>query len=491
MGSLLGWSVQQLQRDLARKAVSAEETFAQCIARAKQTENLNAFVTLTEELGAKQAVEVDAALSSGRHGRLPLAGVPVAVKDNFCVRGVRTTCGSRMLKSFTPPYSATVVDRLVRAGAILVGKTNLDEFGMGSGCVDSVHGATSNAWNAKCVSGGSSGGSAVAVAVGAAVAALGSDTGGSTRNPASYNGVVGLKPSYGAVSRVGLVPLVNSMDVPGIFGRSVDDVASVLNVVSGWDKNDATTVQNKVFVNLPMKSRIDGLRIGIPVDYLTEHLSDEVVSAWRDVASRLEAGGAAVEEVRMPHTRHSIAVYSVLNQCEVASNMARYTSLAFGLRGDSTGSTEQLYAQSRALGLGDVVRRRVLCGNYFLLAKNYSDYFLKALQVRRRIVEDFNAVWASGIDMLLTPVTLSDAPTSAEFMSRDARAQSADQDFCTQPANMAGVPAVALPVRLSSRGLPLSLQLIAPPFHEEILLGAASFIEEFAEFHRLRCGGTN
>jgi len=484
MASLLTWSVHRVQKELSAKTITAAEIFEKHLARSKNVEKLNAFVGLTPDVGRCAAEAVDKARDIRQ---FPLAGVTIAVKDNFCVRGVRTTCGSRMLGSFVPSYSATVVDRLINAGAMMVGKTNLDEFGMGSGCVDSIHGATKNAWDSNCVSGGSSGGSAVAVASGAATAALGSDTGGSTRNPASYNGVIGLKPTYGVLSRAGLIPLVNSMDVPGVLARRVDDVASLFNVMSGWDNKDSTTVRKIVKVDVTEEANVRGLCVGIPVEYFTEEISDEVAQTWRKVAAQFAEAGATVKEVKLPHTAHSIAVYSVLNQCEVASNMARYTGQAFGFRGDSNDSTEQLYAQSRALGLGDVVRRRILCGNYFLLSKNYSSYFKKAMQVRRLIFEDFLNVWRSGIDVLLTPVTLSDAPLSKDFLSRDARTQSATQDYCTQPTNMAGVPAVSIPISLSSRGLPLSLQLVAPHYEENRLLKTAKFLESVNGFQNLMC----
>lgn len=476
--SLLNWTIQHLKKSLKDKTINKSEIINQSISRAIETRHLNAFVTITEKLANKQASNLDESL--------PLYGVPIAIKDNFCVKHVKTTCGSRILSNFTPTYSATVVERLFQAGAILIGKTNLDEFGMGSGCVDSIHGPTYNQWNSQCISGGSSGGSAVAVASGAVVAALGSDTGGSTRNPASYNGVVGFKPTYGSVSRSGLIPLVNSMDVPGILARNVSDITEIFNVISGWDKNDSTTVKTVPKVKT-LKTNLKGITIGIPLDYYTEYLSNDVLKAWTELSTRLSESGAVVKEVRLPHTKHSIAVYSVLNQCEVASNMARYTGLGYGLRGESTESTEQLYAETRAIGLGDVVRRRILCGNYFLLSENYSTYFEKALRVRRRIVQDFDTIFSSGVDVLLTPVTLSDAPLMETFKSKDSREQSALQDFCTQPANMAGIPAIALPVGLSTRGLPISLQLMAQRGGDALLLGVAKCIEDDVGFHKLPC----
>lgn len=389
-----------------------------------------------------------------------------------------------MLKDFVPSYNATVYQRLASAGAILVGKTNMDEFGMGSGCVDSIFGATKNVWNKDCIAGGSSGGSAVAVASGFCSAALGSDTGGSTRNPAAYCGVVALKPTYGLLSRHGLIPLVNSMDVPGILTRTVDDCVEIFNLTAGHDPFDSTTVK-KPFkkIVLPQDEELDTskLRIGIPREYHCDGLSPEVLETWMNVADLLERNGAEVKEISMPYTSSSIFVYSILNQCEVSSNMSRYDGIEYGHRADDETSTEQLYAKTRAEGFNNVVKNRILGGNYFLLRKNYENSFLKALKVRRLISDDFVKAFSS-VDLLLTPTTLSDAPLLSEFTKNHNRDQCAVQDFCTQPANMAGVPAISIPIQLSSNDLPISLQLMAPNFSEYKLFKVAKFIENSVDF---------
>lgn len=393
-----------------------------------------------------------------------------------------------MLKDFVPSYNATVYQRLENAGAILVGKTNMDEFGMGSGSVDSIFGATKNIWskdlNNPTISGGSSGGSATAVASGFCSAALGSDTGGSTRNPASYCGVVGFKPTYGLLSRHGLIPLVNSMDVPGIITRTVEDCVDIFNVIAGPDRFDSTTVK-KPFkqISLPSGEDLDitNIRIGIPREYNCEGLSSEVLEIWTKVADLLEMSGAEVKEVSMPYTSSSIFVYSILNQCEVSSNMSRYDGIEFGHRADDETSTEHLYAKSRAEGFNSVVKNRILTGNYFLLRKNYESHFLKALKVRRLISQDFVKAFRS-VDLLLTPTTLSDAPFLKDFKNSNNRDQCAVQDFCTQPANMAGIPAISVPIKLSSNALPLSLQLMGPNFSEETLFKVAKFIENSVDF---------
>lgn len=394
----------------------------------------------------------------------------------------------RMLKDFVPTYNATVYERLERAGAILVGKTNMDEFGMGSGTVDSIYGPTKNIWSSDLenplIAGGSSGGSAVAVAAGFCSAAFGSDTGGSTRNPASYCGVVGFKPTYGLLSRHGLIPLVNSMDVPGIITRTVGDCVDIFNVVAGSDQYDSTTVK-KTFkhIALPLVEdlSVKSIKIGIPREYNCHGLSPEVLEIWTKVADILENSGAEVKNVSMPYTSSSIFVYSILNQCEVSSNMSRYDGVEFGHRADDERSTEHLYAKTRAEGFNSVVKNRILTGNYFLLRKNYESHFLKALKVRRLISDDFVKTFSS-VDLLLTPTTLSDAPLLKDFTQNNNRDQCAVQDFCTQSANMAGVPAISIPIKLSKNNLPLSLQLMGPNFSEETLLKVAKFIENSVDF---------
>lgn len=320
--------------------------------------------------------------------------------------------------------------------------------------------------------------------------AIGSDTGGSTRNPASYCGVVGFKPSYGLVSRHGLIPLVNSMDVPGIFARNVTDCTLVLNGIAGPDSYDSTTVKRPYQpIELPDIDSIDmrKIRIGIPKEYHCQSLSQEVLDTWRMVADILEKNGSQLRQVTLPHTAHSIVVYSILNQCEVASNMARYDGIEYGHRADVDISTEELYAKTRAEGFNTVVKGRILAGNWFLLKKNYDKYFEKALRVRRLIAQDFKNVFettntSEQVDILLTPTTLSDAPLYKEFVSLTNREQCSVQDFCTQSANMAGIPAISIPIRLSQNGLPISLQLMSRNWNEELLLTVAKWIEAKVEF---------
>lgn len=324
------------------------------------------------------------------------------------------------------------------------------------------------------------------MATGTCYAALGSDTGGSTRNPASYCGLVGLKPTYGLVSRCGLVPLLNSMDVPGILARTVDDAALMLNAIAGPDPSDPTTVQREYRpIALPETIDVSGLSIGIPKEYGVPGMSEEVRACWDEVSRQLAEAGANIVPVSLPHTDYSIVCYSVLNRCDVASNLACYDGVEYGHRADEWSTAHELYKKTRSEGFNDVVKGRILVGNYFLLAENYTEYYVKAMKMRRLIARDFDDVWDDNVDLLLTPTTLTEAPRYDEFVSLDNQTQCLIQDHCTQPANMAGLPAINVPIRLSRGGLPLSLQLMAPSFHERRLLTAAKWIEQTVRFPRL------
>ncbi|KAB0405369.1 hypothetical protein E2I00_014466, partial [Balaenoptera physalus] len=428
---------------LKQGQVTPTELCQRCLSLIKKTKFLNAYITVSEEVALKQAEESEKRYKKGL-SLGDLDGIPVAVKDNFSTAGIETTCASNMLKGYVPPYNATVVQKLLDQGALLMGKTNLDEFAMG---------------------------------------ALGSDTGGSTRNPAAHCGVVGLKPSYGLVSRHGLIPLVNSMDVPGILTRCVDDAAIVLGILAGHDPKDSTTIQDPVKpFTLPSLTDVSKLCIGIPKEYLTPELSSEVQSLWSKAANLFESEGAKVIEVSLPHTSYSIVCYHVLCTSEVASNMARFDGLEYGHRCDTDVSTEAMYAATRREGFNDVVRERILSGNFFLLKENYENYFVKAQKVRRLIARDFVNVFNSGVDVLLTPTTLSEAVPHTEFIREDNRTRSAQDDIFTQAVNMAGLPAVSVPMALSSQGLPIGLQFIGRAFCDQQLLTVAKWFEKRVQF---------
>lgn len=494
---MLSLTIKEASLALREGKISAVELCRKCLNRIKKTQHLNAFITVTEEQALSQAHEAEARYLKGKPKGL-LDGIPFAVKDNFSTDSIKTTCASRMLKDYTPPYNATVVQKLLDQGAVLVGKTNMDEFAMGSGCTDGAFGPVRNPWGYAApyrentgldpdsdwvVAGGSSGGSAAAVSSLTSYLALGSDTGGSTRNPGALCGVVSLKPTYGLLSRHGLIPLVNSLDVPGIITRSVGDASLVLDVLQGVDVKDSTTIPPPSSLT-PLLEDFDvrNLCVGIPKEYHAPGLSEETVEQWSRVADMFERAGARVEQVSLPHTQYSIVCYSVLCCAEVASNMARFDGLEYGHRSDTDSSTETMYAASRHEGFNDVVRGRILSGNYFLLKQNYEHYFLKAQKVRRLITDDFRVVFNSGVDVLLTPTTLSDAARYSDFTREDNQTRTQQEDVFTQPVNMAGLPAVSVPTALSRRGLPIGLQLIAPALQDKRLLSVAQWIEHRVGF---------
>ncbi|XP_055333723.1 glutamyl-tRNA(Gln) amidotransferase subunit A, mitochondrial-like [Paramacrobiotus metropolitanus] len=474
MRSLPAASIAHLRNALHSGSKTPEEILSVHQTAWEKSAALNAFVTSLFQHGSASA--------SQSQQQQPLQGIPFAVKDNFCIKGIPTTCASKMLQPFVPAYDATVVKRLRDAGAVLVGKTNMDEFAMGSGSVDSVVGPVKNPWNPLHIAGGSSGGSAVAVASGAAHFALGSDTGGSVRNPAGHCGIVGFKPSYGSVSRHGLIPLLNSTDVPSIFARLVEDVRTVFRVIAGCDIKDSTTFRK----TLPEeKADVKRLRIGVAKEYNVPELSDDMRECWMRVADALEEQGADVRSVSLPHSEYANACYTVLNTCDVASNMARYDGIEFGYRSNTDrSSTNALYAATRHEAFNEVVRGRILAGNFFLLKRNFQNYFVRAAQVRRLIAEDFQKAFDS-VDVILTPVTLTDAPSFPDFTAIDNRTQQEVQDLFTVGASLAGLPAVSVPVSWSARGLPMGMQLIAPFWRDYFLLDVAEILQHLVNFYHV------
>jgi len=445
--------------------------------RLEQTEpSLHAFVSPTPERARQEARRLDDLLSKG--GALaPLTGVGVAVKDNLCTNGVRTTCASRMLEGFVPPYEATATRRLWEAGAVLLGKTNLDEFAMGSTTETSAFGPTANPWDPTRVPGGSSGGSAAAVAAGQCDVALGSDTGGSIRQPASFCGVVGLKPTYGRVSRWGLVAFASSLDQVGPFARSVADAAAVLQVIAGHDPLDATSLDVPVpdYLAALHQEDLRGVRIGLLREAFAEGLDPEVEAAVRRAADHLQSLGCELVDVSCPRFQAGIATYYVIAPSEASANLARYDGVKYGLRqpgGDSLGT---MTALTRASGFGAEVQRRILIGTYALSAGYVDAFYRKALQVRTLIRQDFDQAFA-GVDLLLTPT----APTTA-FRAGDHTDDPLAlylADLLTIPANLAGLPAISVPCGFDSQGLPIGLQLMAPVLAEQRLLQVA---------HRYEC----
>jgi aspartyl-tRNA(Asn)/glutamyl-tRNA(Gln) amidotransferase subunit A len=417
---------------------------------------------------------------------LPLDGIPVAVKDLYCTKGVLTTAGSHILDGFCPPYESTVTEKLWQSGAVMLGKTNLDEFGMGSSNTTSWYGPVENPWrrpgdNRPLVPGGSSGGSAAAVAAHAALAATGTDTGGSIRQPASFCGIVGLKPTYGRCSRWGVIAYASSLDHPGPMGRTVRDVAILLQAIAGHDPKDSTSAPVPVpDYEAALTGDIRGLRVGVPREYRHEGMRIEMEIAWNDAWEWLRTAGAEPVEISLPLTKYALPAYYVIAPAEASSNLARYDGVRFGLRVESD-SLEEMYELTRAAGFGAEVRRRVLIGTYALSAGYYDAYYLKAQRVRTLIARDFASVFER-VDCILAPTAPSAAFAIGEMS--DDPVEMYLNDVFTVPANLAGLPAISVPARLLE-GLPIGLQVIGRAFDEETVLRVAQVLESAASFRHL------
>jgi aspartyl-tRNA(Asn)/glutamyl-tRNA(Gln) amidotransferase subunit A len=468
---------------LARGEITAEALTASSLDAIRRLDpRIRAFLHVDEAGALTQARSVDAKRQRGE--RLgPLAGLPIALKDVLCTRGQPTTAGSRILESFIPPYDAHVVNRLRQADAVLVGKTNLDEFAMGSSTENSAYKITSNPWDAQRVPGGSSGGSAAAVAAGMVPLALGSDTGGSIRQPASLCGVVGVKPSYGRVSRYGLIAFASSLDQIGPFGRTVADAALLLGVIAGHDARDSTCVKQPVPDYLQeLDQPAKDLTIGVPREFFGEGLDPEVDKAVREALRVYEALGARIKEVSLPHSQYALATYYLVATAEASSNLARYDGVHYGRRADS-GDLVEMYRRSRGEGFGPEVKRRIMLGAY-ALSSGYKDaYYLQALKVRRLIRDDFDRLFAD-CDVVAGPTS----PTTA-FRIGERQADPLAMylaDIYTVSANLAGIPGISLPCGFSQAGLPIGLQLLAAPFEEGRLFQTARMYEKATNWHTNR-----
>jgi len=450
-----------------------------CLARIDELNpQTNAFVSVDREAALAKADAVDAKRSSGGDVGL-LSGLPIGIKDNMCQTGTPTTCGSKMLANYKPPYDAHVVERLNAADGVIVGKLNMDEFAMGSSTETSVAGVTRNPWNAEHSPGGSSGGSAAAVAAGMVPLALGSDTGGSIRQPASFCGVVGMKPTYGRVSRFGLVAFASSLDQIGPFARDVEGASLLLQAIAGHDKRDTTSVDADVPDYVDCIDRpLEGLRVGIVDEHYGAGLDDEVQAAVRKSIDALEAAGATVKQVELPHAKYSVATYYLIAPSEASSNLARYDGIHYGYRSPNFDSKDDglvdLYCRSRGEGFGPEVKRRIMLGTYALSAGYYDAYYLRALKVRRRIREDYDKAFKE-VDVIAGPVCPSTAFRLGEKMD-DPLAMYLS-DVYTISANLAGIPGISVPCGLSDSGLPIGLQLQGPAFEEAKLLQVAKMAE--------------
>ncbi|MHB1303481.1 MAG: Asp-tRNA(Asn)/Glu-tRNA(Gln) amidotransferase subunit GatA [Acidiphilium sp.] len=480
--SMLDLSIAGALDALAAKKISALELAEAHIAAIEVLNpRLNAFITTTPDLARTQAKAADAARAKG--DAPALAGIPIAMKDLFCTEGVRTTAGSKILEPFIPPYESTVSAKLKAAGAVMLGKANLDEFAMGSSNITSGYGPVENPWQradgAKLVPGGSSGGSAAAVAARIAMGATGTDTGGSIRQPASFTGLAGIKPTYGRCSRFGIVAFASSLDQAGPMARTVEDCAIMLGAMSGFDERDSTSADRAVpDFRATCKRSVKGLRIGIPAEYRIDGMPAEIEKLWQSGIDWLRREGAEIVDISLPHTKYGLPVYYIVAPAEASSNLARYDGVRFGARAEGEDLIE-LYEKTRAAGFGAEVKRRIMIGTYALSAGYYDAYYLRAQKVRALILRDFTDAFAK-VDAILTPTAPSAAFAIGEKM--DDPVTMYLNDVFTVPSNLAGTPAMSVPAGLDANGLPLGLQVIGRHFDEETVFAVSGALERAAGF---------
>ena len=482
MASLTGLTMAAALDGLAKKEFSSTELTGAYVTAMEQARHLNAYVVETPEQALDMAKASDARRAKGAAGAMD--GLPLGIKDLYCTKGVQTTAGSHILEGFTPTYESTVTQKLWDAGAVMLGKLNLDEFAMGSANITSHFGNVESPWrkpgdNRPLVPGGSSGGSAAAVAAHAAIAATGTDTGGSIRQPASFTGIVGMKPTYGRCSRWGIVAFASSLDQAGPMTRSVTDASIMLGVMAGHDPKDSTSVDIAVpDYRAALEGSVKGLRVGIPKEYRVEGMPAEIEQQWQQGIDWLKEAGMVPVEVSLPHTKHALPTYYIIAPAEASSNLARYDGVRYGLRVEGD-TLDGLYENSRAAGFGAEVKRRVLIGTYVLSAGYYDAYYLKAQKIRTLIAEDFRKAYEQ-CDVILTPTSPSAAFAIGEKM--DDPVAMYMQDVFTVPANLAGIPGISVPSGLSADGLPLGLQVLGKAFDEEAVLKVGRVIEKAAAF---------
>lgn len=472
-------TAKELQELLHSKELSIADLTQATFQRIKDLDpKVDAFLALNEEQATKQAAEMDQ-IEAGERG--PLFGLPIGVKDNIVTEGLETTASSLILKGFNPIYNATVVDKLREAGMVIVGKLNMDEFAMGSSNENSYYKNTKNPWNLETVPGGSSGGSAAAVAAGEVPFSLGSDTGGSIRQPAAFCGVVGMKPTYGRVSRFGLIAYASSFDQIGPITRTVKDNALLLNAISGHDEKDSTSANVEVpDFTAALTGDIQGLRIGVPKEYFAEGVSEASKQAVKDALKVLEEKGATWEEISLPHSKYALSTYYILASSEASSNLSRFDGIRYGYRTEKAGSLLEFYMNTRSEGFGDEVKRRIMLGTYALSSGYYDAYYKKAQKVRTLIKQDFDKAFEN-FDVIVGPTTPTPAFKIGEIID-DPLTMYAN-DILTIPVNLAGVPAISVPCGFEG-GLPLGLQIIGNYFDEETVYRVADAFEQATEFHK-------
>ena len=462
---------------LQNKHFTAVELVTAYARQMEKTAGFNAYVTTCIDQALQQASTADANIASGISR--PLEGMPIAHKDLLCTQGIRTTASSKILENFIPPYESTVSGNLMNAGAICLGKLNLDQFGMGSTTANSHFGATKNPWGTDLVPGGSSGGSAVAVACCSAIATTGTDTGGSIRQPSAFCGVTGIKPTYGRCSRFGIIAYASSLDQVGTIGRTVQDCAIMLKHMAGFDSNDSTSADIPVpDFEAVLQQDIKGVKIGIPQEYRLDTMPSEIADVWDSGIQMLKQAGAEIMDISLPHTKYALPAYYIIACAEASSNLSRYDGVRYGLRVQGR-DLDHMYALTRAEGFGDEVIRRILMGTFVLSAGFYDAYYIKAQKVRRLVANDFTEAFKS-VDVLLTPITPS--PAFHRHENQDDPVKMYLNDVFSVTLNMAGLPGLSLPISLNKDGLPLGLQLIGRAFDEETVFKVGSALEKQANF---------
>lgn len=487
MSSLTSLSASDMRDGLVEGKFSAVDLVNAHLDRIESTNgSLNSFITVSKDSAKSAAIEADKVLKEKGKDSPVFTGIPVSIKDQLVTKDIRTTCGSKILENFIPPYDGTAVKRLIEKGAIIVGKTNQDQFGMGSSTEYSHFGAAKNPWNQACVPGGSSGGSAISVSAGQSPISLGTDTGGSIRQPAALTGVYGLKPTYGRVSRYGAVAYASSLDQIGPFARTVSDLALVMEIISGVDKRDSTSMKVEVpkyreelltWANRDLK----GIRVGVPKEVVKEGVDPEVFKVFTDTQDKLKSLGAEIVEIALPHVEYSLAAYYITALAEASSNLARFDGIRYGHRAESFSSLDDLYERSRAEGFGPEVRRRIMIGSFVLSSGYYDAYYKKAQQIRTLIINDYRTAFTNLCDLILTPVS----PSVAFKIGEKSTASPLTMylaDIFTVPINLAGLPAISIPTALSSGKLPIGMQLVGPLFSESLLLGMGSVFEREMNF---------
>lgn len=474
---------------LVNKEITSLELTQAVLVRIDEVEgDVQAYLTITREEALAQAKAVDEKIAKGEEIAF-LEGIPGAIKDNICTKGIKTTCASKILQKFVPPYDATVMQKLEAQNPVVLGKTNLDEFAMGGSTENSAYHPTCNPWNTDCVPGGSSGGSAAAVAAGTAVWALGSDTGGSIRQPASFCGVVGMKPTYGRVSRYGLVAYASSLDQIGPITKDVTDCAHILNIIAGRDEMDSTSLDVQVpdFTKALVQD-VKGLKIGLPKEYFVKGMDPEVEAAVKNGVKELEKLGAEVVEISLPNTDYAISTYYLIAPAEAATNLARYDGVSYGERAEDASDLVEMMTKTRTQYLGEEVKRRIMIGNYALSAGYYDAYYLKALKVRRLVKEDYDKAFKD-VDVIICPAAPSVAYKIGEKIANPLEMYL--QDACTVPLNLAGLPGISVPCGYNKDKMPIGMQIIGKALDEETILRVAYTYEQSQSYHedRAQLGG--